>query len=48
MHNTRKLSIWLVLICVALLGRALMPALRKPSESRGLMAMVFLAATRPR
>ena len=27
-----------------LLGRGLMPALRKPSESRGLIAMVFLSA----
>ena len=30
---------------VFLLGRALWPALRKPSESRGLVAMVFLSAT---
>ena len=29
---------------VVLLGRGLLPALRKPSESRGLIAMVFLAA----
>jgi nitric oxide reductase subunit B len=28
-----------------LMGRALLPALRKPSESRGLIGMVFLAAT---
>jgi nitric oxide reductase subunit B len=28
-----------------LLGRALWPALKKPSESRGLIAMVFLSAT---
>jgi nitric oxide reductase subunit B len=33
-----------LLIWVTLLGRALMPALRTPSESRGLIAMVFLAA----
>lgn len=29
---------------VILLGRGLMPALKKPSESRGLIAMVFLSA----
>ena len=34
------LMFWLVL-----LGRALWPALRKPSETRGLVAMVFLSAT---
>lgn len=33
-----------LLFWVVLLGRGLMPALRKPSESRGLIAMVFLAA----
>jgi nitric oxide reductase subunit B len=33
-----------LLFWVTLLGRALLPALRKPSESRGLIAMVFLAA----
>lgn len=33
-----------LLIWVLLLGRALLPALKKPSESRGLIAMVFLAA----
>ncbi len=33
-----------LLIWVVLLGRGLMPALRKPSESRGLIAMVFLSA----
>ena len=33
-----------LLFWVLLLGRGLMPALRKPSESRGLIAMVFLAA----
>jgi nitric oxide reductase subunit B len=33
-----------LLFWVALLGRGLMPALKKPSESRGLIAMVFLAA----
>jgi nitric oxide reductase subunit B len=30
---------------VLLLGRALWPALRKPSQTRGLIAMVFLSAT---
>jgi nitric oxide reductase subunit B len=34
------LLFWLVL-----LGRALWPALRKPSESRGLIVMLFLSAT---
>ncbi|MCC2659548.1 MAG: nitric-oxide reductase large subunit [Arthrobacter sp.] len=34
------LMIWLLLM-----GRALSPALKTPSESRGLIAMVFLAAT---
>ena len=33
-----------LLFWVTLLGRGLMPALRKPSESRGLIAMVFLSA----
>ena len=33
-----------LLFWVVLLGRGLMPALKKPSESRGLIAMVFLAA----
>lgn len=33
-----------LLFWVTLLGRGLLPALRKPSESRGLIAMVFLAA----
>ncbi|MDQ1923539.1 nitric-oxide reductase large subunit [Massilia pseudoviolaceinigra] len=33
-----------LLFWVLLLGRGLLPALRKPSESRGLIAMVFLAA----
>ncbi len=33
-----------LLFWVLLLGRGLWPALRKPSESRGLIAMVFLAA----
>ncbi len=33
-----------LLFWVTLLGRGLMPALRNPSESRGLIAMVFLAA----
>ena len=42
--------VWQVLLFVGLafwlllLGRALWPALRKPSESRGLIAMVFLSA----
>ncbi|MEO6281691.1 nitric-oxide reductase large subunit [Roseateles sp.] len=34
-----------LLLWVFLLGRALWPALRKPSETRGLIAMVFLSAT---
>ncbi|NMM11208.1 MAG: nitric-oxide reductase large subunit [Polaromonas sp.] len=33
-----------LLFWVVLLGRGLMPALKKPSESRGLIAMVFLSA----
>ncbi len=33
-----------LLLWVVLLGRGLLPALKKPSESRGLIAMVFLAA----
>jgi nitric oxide reductase subunit B len=33
-----------LLFWVLLLGRGLWPALKKPSESRGLIAMVFLAA----
>ncbi|MEQ8233360.1 MAG: nitric-oxide reductase large subunit, partial [Gammaproteobacteria bacterium] len=43
--------VWQVLLFVGLLfwlflmGRALWPALRKPSETRGLIAMVFLSAT---
>lgn len=43
--------VWQILLFVGLLfwafllGRALWPALRKPSESRGLIAMVFLSAT---
>jgi nitric oxide reductase subunit B len=34
-----------LLFWVFLLGRALWPALRRPSESRGLIAMVFLSAS---
>jgi len=34
-----------LILWVVLLGRALWPALMKPSESRGLIAMVFLSAT---
>ena len=34
-----------LLIWLGLLGRALWPALRKPSETRGIVAMVFLSAT---
>jgi nitric oxide reductase subunit B len=34
-----------LILWAVLLGRALWPALRKPSESRGLIAMVFLSAT---
>src|SRR5262245_29972949 len=43
--------VWQILLFVGLLfwllllGRALWPALRKPSETRGLIAMVFLSAT---
>jgi nitric oxide reductase subunit B len=43
--------VWQILLFVgllfwlALLGRALWPALKTPSESRGLIAMVFLSAT---
>lgn len=33
-----------LILWVILLGRGLAPALRKPSESRGLIAMVFIAA----
>ena len=33
-----------LLLWVVLLGRGLLPALKKPSESRGVIAMVFLAA----
>jgi nitric oxide reductase subunit B len=34
-----------LLFWLLLLGRALWPALRRPSETRGLIAMVFLSAT---
>jgi nitric oxide reductase subunit B len=34
-----------LLLWVVLLGRALWPVLKKPSETRGLIAMVFLSAT---
>ncbi len=43
--------VWQILLFIGLLfwlllmGRALLPALKRPSESRGLIAMVFLAAT---
>ncbi len=43
--------VWQILLFVGLLfwllllGRALWPALKKPSETRGLVAMVFLSAT---
>ena len=43
--------VWQVLLFVGLLfwllllGRALWPALKKPSETRGIVAMVFLSAT---
>ena len=43
--------VWQILLFVGLLfwlfllGRALWPALRKPSETRGIVAMVFLSAT---
>ncbi len=34
-----------LMIWLGLMGRALWPALKRPSESRGLIAMVFLSAT---
>lgn len=34
-----------LILWVVLLGRALWPALKKPSDTRGLIAMVFLSAT---
>ncbi|GAB3256339.1 nitric-oxide reductase large subunit [Chitinimonas naiadis] len=34
-----------LMIWLALMGRALWPALKRPAESRGLIAMVFLSAT---
>ncbi|MBI3347362.1 MAG: nitric-oxide reductase large subunit [Burkholderiales bacterium] len=34
-----------LLLWVVLLGRALWPALKRPSETRGMIAMVFLSAT---
>jgi len=43
--------VWQILLFIGLLfwlllmGRALLPALKRPSESRGLIAMVFLSAT---
>ncbi|QDX81056.1 nitric oxide reductase large subunit [Denitratisoma sp. DHT3] len=43
--------LWQILLFVGLMfwlllmGRALMPALKRPSESRGLIAMVFLSAS---
>jgi nitric oxide reductase subunit B len=43
--------VWQILLFIGLmfwlllLGRALWPALKKPSETRGLVAMVFLSAT---
>jgi nitric oxide reductase subunit B len=43
--------VWQILLFIGLLfwllllGRALWPALKKPSETRGLIAMVFLSAT---
>ena len=51
LEYTNMGRIWQILLFVGLLfwllllGRALWPALKKPSETRGLVAMVFLSAT---
>jgi nitric oxide reductase subunit B len=51
LEYTNMGRVWQLLLFVGLLfwllllGRALWPALRKPSEGRGLIAMVFLSAT---
>src|SRR6516164_2726483 len=51
LEYTNMGRIWQVLLFVGLLfwlfllGRALWPALKRPSETRGLVAMVFLSAT---
>jgi nitric oxide reductase subunit B len=51
LEYTNMGRIWQVLLFVGLLfwlfllGRALWPALRRPSETRGLIGMVFLSAT---
>ena len=51
LEHTSMGRIWQILLFVGLLfwllllGRALWPALKKPSETRGLIAMVFLSAT---
>ncbi|MBK8960281.1 MAG: nitric-oxide reductase large subunit [Proteobacteria bacterium] len=51
LEYTNMGRIWQVLLFVGLMlwltlmGRALWPALKRPSESRGLVAMVFLSAT---
>jgi len=51
LEYTNMGRVWQILLFVGLLfwlfllGRALWPALKKPSETRGLLAMVFLSAT---
>ncbi len=51
LEYTNMGRVWQILLFVGLLfwlfllGRALWPALKKPSETRGLIAMVFLSAT---
>ncbi len=51
LEYTNMGRIWQILLFVGLLfwlfllGRALWPALKRPSETRGLIAMVFLSAT---
>ena len=51
LEYTNMGRIWQVLLFIGLLfwllllGRALWPALRRPSETRGIIAMVFLSAT---
>lgn len=51
LEYTNMGRVWQILLFIGLLfwlfllGRALWPALKKPSETRGLVAMVFLSAT---
>jgi nitric oxide reductase subunit B len=51
LEYTNMGRVWQILLFIGLLfwllllGRALWPALKKPSETRGLLAMVFLSAT---